>query len=130
MSNGERVIKVEDADLSIEPFGCRTGPAVRLVHGACASMLWWQTTPHERVAADGRTLTFVTSVPGDDALPSMSEEFVQATSRQPDTPNARDMEDYIVDVMKASAATSPNLDPLWETFVAKGFEHTASPVPL
>ena len=40
--------------LAAETFGEPTDPAVLLVHGACASMLWWEDELCRRIAAAGR----------------------------------------------------------------------------
>jgi pimeloyl-ACP methyl ester carboxylesterase len=37
----ERILSVNDVSLCIETFGDPNDPAVMLVHGACASMRWW-----------------------------------------------------------------------------------------
>jgi pimeloyl-ACP methyl ester carboxylesterase len=178
LSNGEQTVSVGDVELCIETFGRRDDPTVLLIHGACASMLWWETALCERIAAHGRrvvrydnrdtgrstsypaghpgyslrnmvgdavgildhlqtpqahvvgrsmagaialalgvehreriaTLTFVTSTPGDDDLPPMSQAFLEATSRQPDFASPRSVEDHIVNVMRAYSGASPYFD--------------------
>ncbi|MFC0037714.1 alpha/beta fold hydrolase [Actinomadura rayongensis] len=47
-------IAVDGAELCVETFGERTDPAVLLVAGSSASMLWWDARLCERIAAGGR----------------------------------------------------------------------------
>lgn len=54
MSNGERIRKANGVDLCVETFGAVSDPAILLIHGACASMLWWEQELCERIAAAGR----------------------------------------------------------------------------
>jgi pimeloyl-ACP methyl ester carboxylesterase len=53
-SNGERLVAVGGVQLCVETFGDAGNPAVLLIHGACASMLWWPAELCERIAAGGR----------------------------------------------------------------------------
>lgn len=176
--NGERLVRLGSVELCIETFGRATDPTVLLIHGACASMLWWESDLCRRIAATGRhvvrydnrdtgrstswpagrpgyslrdmigdalgildhlgvarahvvgrsmsgaialalgvehadrvaTLSFVATTPGDDGLPPMSDEFLQAAARQPDLSDPRAVEAHIVGVMKAFAGRSPYFD--------------------
>ncbi|MDX3661623.1 alpha/beta hydrolase [Streptomyces sp. ID05-26A] len=45
---------VNGVELCVETFGDPGDPAVLLIHGACASMLWWQTELCAALAARGR----------------------------------------------------------------------------
>ncbi|MDX2522082.1 alpha/beta hydrolase [Streptomyces stelliscabiei] len=54
LSNGEKLLKINDAELCVETFGHSTHPAVLLIDGASASMLWWETELCERIARGGR----------------------------------------------------------------------------
>jgi pimeloyl-ACP methyl ester carboxylesterase len=51
---GERMVEVNDVGLCVETFGDARDPAVLLVMGAGASMLWWEDELCERLAAGGR----------------------------------------------------------------------------
>ncbi|MPZ84269.1 MAG: alpha/beta fold hydrolase [Actinophytocola sp.] len=48
------MIETNGVELCVETFGAAADPAVLLVHGACASMLWWEAELCERIAAAGR----------------------------------------------------------------------------
>lgn len=54
MSNGEKIIQANGVELCIETFGDAADPAILLIHGASASMLWWEEELCERIAAGGR----------------------------------------------------------------------------
>jgi pimeloyl-ACP methyl ester carboxylesterase len=54
MSSGERIVQANGVDLCVEAFGDAGDPAILLVHGASASMLWWDEELCERIAAHGR----------------------------------------------------------------------------
>jgi pimeloyl-ACP methyl ester carboxylesterase len=54
MSNGEQTISSNGAEICFETFGAQTDPAVLLIHGACASMLWWEAELCALIAARGR----------------------------------------------------------------------------
>jgi len=54
MSNGEKILAANGVDLCVETFGEAADPAILLVHGASASMLWWEEGLCERIAASGR----------------------------------------------------------------------------
>lgn len=53
-SHGERLLGVNGVELCVETFGDRTAPAIMLVAGASASMLWWDAELCERIAARDR----------------------------------------------------------------------------
>jgi pimeloyl-ACP methyl ester carboxylesterase len=53
-SNGERFVPTSGAELCVETFGSPANPAVLLVDGAAASMLWWEAELCERIARGGR----------------------------------------------------------------------------
>ncbi|XP_021300490.1 uncharacterized protein LOC110428893, partial [Herrania umbratica] len=48
------MVRVGDVELCIETFGSPADPTVLLVHGSCASMLWWPRALCEQLAARGR----------------------------------------------------------------------------
>lgn len=50
----EKILRVNDVDLCVETFGA--GPAILLMGGSGASMLWWDEEFCERLAAAGRTV--------------------------------------------------------------------------
>jgi len=45
MSNGEKIIEANGVELCVETFGAAADPAILLIHGASASMLWWEEAP-------------------------------------------------------------------------------------
>ncbi|MGW6443101.1 alpha/beta fold hydrolase [Lentzea sp. NPDC055074] len=47
-------MNINGVELCVETFGDPRDPAVLLIHGACASMLWWQTELCTALAARGR----------------------------------------------------------------------------
>jgi pimeloyl-ACP methyl ester carboxylesterase len=49
-----RMYRINDVDLCVETFGRPTDPAVLLIAGAAASMLWWPAGLCARLAARGR----------------------------------------------------------------------------
>ncbi|PDP87731.1 alpha/beta hydrolase [Glycomyces fuscus] len=53
-SHGERLLAVNGVELCVETFGDHTDPAIVLVAGASASMLWWDAELCGRIAARGR----------------------------------------------------------------------------
>lgn len=53
-SHGEQMLRLDGVELCAETFGDRADPAIVLVAGAAASMLWWDTGLCERLAARGR----------------------------------------------------------------------------
>jgi pimeloyl-ACP methyl ester carboxylesterase len=50
----EHMIHTGDAELCVQTFGNPGDPAILLIHGACASMLAWEASLCERLAARGR----------------------------------------------------------------------------
>ncbi|ONI76094.1 alpha/beta hydrolase [Actinosynnema sp. ALI-1.44] len=54
MSAGDQLVEVNGAELCVESFGDAADPAILLVAGASASMLWWDAELCERIAAAGR----------------------------------------------------------------------------
>jgi pimeloyl-ACP methyl ester carboxylesterase len=53
-SNGERFLDVNGVELCVETFGDPAYPAILLIDGAAASMLWWEAELCERIAAHER----------------------------------------------------------------------------
>jgi pimeloyl-ACP methyl ester carboxylesterase len=53
-SHGERILDINGAELCVETFGDRADPAIVLVAGSAASMLWWDAELCERIAVRGR----------------------------------------------------------------------------
>lgn len=53
-SHGEQLLEINGVELCVEPFGDRAAPAIVLVAGAAASMLWWDAELCEQIAARGR----------------------------------------------------------------------------
>jgi pimeloyl-ACP methyl ester carboxylesterase len=54
MGSGERMVEVDGVGLCVETFGDDRDPAVFLIMGAGASMLWWEDGFCERLASGGR----------------------------------------------------------------------------
>lgn len=54
MSNDEKYVETNGARLCVETFGDPRSPAVLLIHGASASMLWWEADLCEQIASCGR----------------------------------------------------------------------------
>lgn len=50
----EHMVRVGDVELCVETFGSPQDPAVLLIMGAAASMLWWEDELCARIAAHGR----------------------------------------------------------------------------
>lgn len=48
----ERIMNVNGAEICVESFGHPGDPAVALIMGASASMLWWDEEFFRRLAAD------------------------------------------------------------------------------
>ncbi|MEU9918460.1 alpha/beta fold hydrolase [Streptomyces sp. NPDC051001] len=53
-SHGERLLDINGAELCVETFGDRADPAIVLIAGSAASMLWWDAELCERIADRGR----------------------------------------------------------------------------
>ena len=50
----EQFLNVNGVRLCVETFGRADDPAILLIHGASASLLWWESELCERLAAQGR----------------------------------------------------------------------------
>jgi pimeloyl-ACP methyl ester carboxylesterase len=50
----EQLLQANGVELCVETFGARTDPAILLIHGASASMDFWETPFCERLAAESR----------------------------------------------------------------------------
>jgi pimeloyl-ACP methyl ester carboxylesterase len=48
------MLDINDVAICVETFGDPAAPAILLIHGASASMLWWESELCERIAAAGR----------------------------------------------------------------------------
>lgn len=87
MSNGEKIVTANGVDLCVETFGDPKDPAIVLVHGASASMLWWPRELCDLLAAGGRyvvrfdnrdtgrSVSYPVGRPGY-ALPDMAEDVI------------------------------------------------------
>jgi pimeloyl-ACP methyl ester carboxylesterase len=53
-THGEQLLEINGVELCVETFGDRADPAILLVAGASASMLWWDAELCERIAAGDR----------------------------------------------------------------------------
>lgn len=53
-SHGERLLGINGVELCAETFGDRGAPAIVLVAGSAASMLWWDADLCEQIAVRGR----------------------------------------------------------------------------
>ncbi|MEV0354089.1 alpha/beta fold hydrolase [Nonomuraea sp. NPDC050680] len=54
LTHGEQLLKINGVELCVETFGDRADPAILLVAGSAASMLWWDAELCERIAVAGR----------------------------------------------------------------------------
>ncbi|MFG2004205.1 alpha/beta fold hydrolase [Spirillospora sp. NPDC048911] len=54
LAHDEQLLKINGVELCVETFGDQGDPAILLVAGAAASMLWWDAELCERIAASGR----------------------------------------------------------------------------
>ena len=54
LSSGEKLLEINGVELCVETFGKATNPAILLIDGAAASMLWWEAELCERIAANDR----------------------------------------------------------------------------
>jgi pimeloyl-ACP methyl ester carboxylesterase len=54
MTGGERIIEANGVPLCVDTVGDPADPTVLLIHGASASLLWWDRELCERLAAGGR----------------------------------------------------------------------------
>ena len=50
----EQLVRANGVELCVETFGAQTDPAILLIHGASASMDFWETPFCERLAAESR----------------------------------------------------------------------------
>lgn len=74
--NNEKMVQANGVDLCVQTFGNPDDPAILLIHGACASMLWWEEELCERIATNsryvirfdnrdtGRSVSYPTGQPG------------------------------------------------------------------
>jgi pimeloyl-ACP methyl ester carboxylesterase len=53
-SSGERLLGINGVELCVETFGGPADPAILLISGAAASMLWWDAELCQRIAANRR----------------------------------------------------------------------------
>ncbi|MCI0687916.1 MAG: alpha/beta fold hydrolase [Sporichthyaceae bacterium] len=54
MTGSETMLTANGVELCVQTFGDAADPAILLIHGASASMLWWDQGLCERIAAAGR----------------------------------------------------------------------------
>lgn len=54
LSNGEKLVQLNDIELCVETFGDPANPAILFIDGASASMLWWETELCEQIARGDR----------------------------------------------------------------------------
>ena len=54
LSHGEKLVEINDVELCFEAFGNPANPAILLIDGATASMLWWEAELCEQIARGGR----------------------------------------------------------------------------
>src|SRR5258705_10077759 len=54
LSSGERLLGINGVLLCVETFGDPTDPAILLIDGAAASMLWWEAELCQQIAAHDR----------------------------------------------------------------------------
>ncbi|MEU7221932.1 alpha/beta fold hydrolase [Nocardia iowensis] len=54
LSNGEKLVEINDVELCVETFGNPANPAILLIDGAAASMLWWESELCEQIARGDR----------------------------------------------------------------------------
>jgi pimeloyl-ACP methyl ester carboxylesterase len=54
MSMNESMVETNGVQLCVQTLGDRNDPAILLIHGSCASLLWWETGLCQRLAAAGR----------------------------------------------------------------------------
>ncbi|MEU3459510.1 alpha/beta hydrolase [Streptomyces sp. NPDC006733] len=54
LSHGEQLVRINDVELCIETYGNPADPAVLLIDGASASMLWWEAGMCEQIARGDR----------------------------------------------------------------------------
>ncbi|MCX4766935.1 alpha/beta fold hydrolase [Streptomyces sp. NBC_01275] len=54
LSHGEKLVEINDVELCFETFGNPAHPAILLIDGATASMLWWEAELCEQIARGDR----------------------------------------------------------------------------
>jgi pimeloyl-ACP methyl ester carboxylesterase len=54
LSHGEQLVEINGVELCFETFGNPSDPAILLIDGASASMLWWETELCHQIARGGR----------------------------------------------------------------------------
>ncbi|WHT23301.1 alpha/beta fold hydrolase [Crossiella sp. CA-258035] len=54
LSHGEKLLDLNGVELCVETFGNPADPAILLIDGAAASMLWWETELCEQIARGDR----------------------------------------------------------------------------
>jgi pimeloyl-ACP methyl ester carboxylesterase len=54
LSHGEMLLEINDVELCVETFGNPANPAILLIDGAAASMLWWEAGLCEQIARGDR----------------------------------------------------------------------------
>lgn len=54
LASNEQTVRANGVDLCVQTFGDPAGPAILLIHGAAASMLWWEDEFCARLAAGPR----------------------------------------------------------------------------
>ena len=54
LSHGEKLVEINGVELCVETFGNPANPAILLVDGAAASMLWWDAELCEQIARGDR----------------------------------------------------------------------------
>jgi pimeloyl-ACP methyl ester carboxylesterase len=54
VTGGERIVEANGVPLCVATHGDPADPAILLIHGACASLLWWDTELCDRLAAGRR----------------------------------------------------------------------------
>ncbi|WP_327699783.1 alpha/beta fold hydrolase [Streptomyces sp. NBC_00459] len=54
LSHGEHLVEINDVELCFETFGNPAHPAILLIDGATASMLWWEAELCEQIARGDR----------------------------------------------------------------------------
>jgi pimeloyl-ACP methyl ester carboxylesterase len=134
--NPEHLLTIGDVELCVQTVGRPDDPAILLVHGACASMLWCVAliagVDHpDRVAS----LTFLSTTTGDPDLPDPTPEFRAATAASgPDVADRGAVVEHGVALQRAvPGAELLVLDRTghelprqrWDAFVGALLRHTA-----
>ncbi|MGH3909326.1 MAG: methyltransferase domain-containing protein, partial [Pseudonocardiaceae bacterium] len=127
-SSGEKLIEINGVELCVETFGQPANPAVLLIGGAAASMLWWEAelcqriaTSHYAIDVDGPTRggfgditapTLVVHGDRDPVLPLPHGEALRDA-----VPGAKLL------ILEGAGHDLPR--PLWDEFVSALVRHTA-----